>query len=430
LTRTSKVYSTSVIVLSLSALVENLAYMLPVSYFPYYAESLGASPAYVGIFAAAFLVTTALLSSRFGNLSDRIGRKKLIQSGLVADAFLGTMTGLINHWGFLLVIRALNGVATAAVSPAAEASLIDQVPKERKGEAIGFFLMVSMIGWFLGPMFGGTIQFLAESGFGLTLETSFRVPYFVDSLLSIVALVLVIWKVEETRGSRVQSVKAMSNKVMPKNDVKLEGSILRALRVLYITSIANGFSIGFIVPISVYFFGDMFQAVAFVIGLILSISGLVGIVCNYFAGKMADRIGRKPLIAFGSLSSRLATIVLPFTLNLFQATGLMVFRSLGINISMPAERALRADLVPARIRGKLFGKLQAFFNWGMIGGTILGPWIYDLYRYEVFRVTWPATFDVRGLGIPFFISGILGLTALALLLVFVKEPPRAKRDIK
>ena len=430
MTRTSKVYSTSVIVLSLSALVENLAYMLPVSYFPYYAESLGASPAYVGIFAAAFLVTTALLSSRFGNLSDRIGRKKLIQSGLVADAFLGTMTGLINHWGFLLVIRALNGVATAAVSPAAEASLIDQVPKERKGEAIGFFLMVSMIGWFLGPMFGGTIQFLAESGFGLTLETSFRVPYFVDSLLSIVALVLVIWKVEETRGSRVQSVKAMSNKVMPKNDVKLEGSILRALRVLYITSIANGFSIGFIVPISVYFFGDMFQAVAFVIGLILSISGLVGIVCNYFAGKMADRIGRKPLIAFGSLSSRLATIVLPFTFNLFQATGLMVFRSLGINISMPADRALRADLVPAKTRGKLFGKLQAFFNWGMIGGTILGPWIYDLYRYETFRVTWPFVFDVKGLGFPFFISGILGLTALALLLIFVKEPPRAKRDTK
>ena len=393
--------------------------MLPVSYFPYYAVSLGAPRVYVGFFAAAFLVTTAILSSRLGGLSDRVGRKKLIQAGLVADAFLGTITGLINSWILLLVIRALNGVATAAVSPAAEASLIDQVPREKKGEALGFFLTLSMIGWFLGPLFGGTIQFLAESGLGLRLEDSYRVPYFVDSLLSIIALILVAWRVEETRGSRVQPVKAV-----PKNDVKLGGSILRSLRVLYVTSIANGFAIGFMVPISVFFFDDMFQAVALIIGLILSISGLVGIGCNYIAGKMADRIGRKPLITLGNLSSRLATIALPFTANLFQATGLMVFRSLGINIAMPAVRALRADLVPAKIRGKLFGRLQAFFNWGMIGGTILGPWIYDLYRYKVFRVTWLANLNVKGLGLPFFISGILGLAALLLLLIFVKEPPR------
>ena len=71
-----------------------------------------------------------------------------------------------------------------------------------------------------------------------------------------------------------------------------------------------------------------------------------------------------------------------------------------------------------------FGKLQTFFYGGMIFGTILGPWIYDLYRYEVFRVTWLADFNVRGLGLPFFISGILGLAALVLLLIFVKEPPR------
>ncbi len=419
MTRSSKLYSTSVIVLSLSSLVENLAFMLSASYFPYYAISLGAPPAYVGFFAAAFLVTTALLSSRFGSLSDRIGRKKLIQAGLVADAFLGTMTGLIQNWVFLLVIRALNGVATAAVSPAAEASLIDQVPKKKKGEALGFFLTLSMIGWFLGPLFGGAIQFLAESGLGLRLEDSYRMPYFVDSLLSIIALVLVAWRVEETRGSEVRQ----PAKVVP-DDVKLGGSLLKALRTLYVTSLTNGFAIGFIIPVGVFFFNDMFQAVALQIGLILSISGLVGIGCNYIAGKISDRIGRKPLITLGSLSSRLSSIALPFTTNLFQATGLMVFRSLGINVAMPATRALRADLVPAKVRGKLFGRLQAFFYGGMIGGTILGPWIYALYKDEVFRVTWPVDFTVRGLGLPFFISGILGLVALVLLLIFVKEPPR------
>jgi len=126
--RRSQVYSASVIVLSLASLVQNIAGALPASYFPYYAESLGAQIWFLGVFIAAFLVSSVFLSSSLGSLSDRIGRKKLIQAGLLADVFLGTLTGLIQNWQSLLIVRALNGVATAAVRPAAESSLIDQVP--------------------------------------------------------------------------------------------------------------------------------------------------------------------------------------------------------------------------------------------------------------------------------------------------------------
>lgn len=73
--RRSEIYSVSVIVLSLTSLVENIAGTLPASYFPYYATSLGAEIWFIGSFVASFLVTSALLSSPFGSLSDRIGRK-------------------------------------------------------------------------------------------------------------------------------------------------------------------------------------------------------------------------------------------------------------------------------------------------------------------------------------------------------------------
>ncbi|RLI44255.1 hypothetical protein DRO69_07800 [Candidatus Bathyarchaeota archaeon] len=421
MTPPSKVYSTSVIVLSLTSLIENLAFMLSASYFPYYAESLGAQIEYVGIFSAAFLITSALLSQRFGSLSDKIGRKKLIQAGLLADVFLGIFTGLLQNWTLLLIVRALNGVATAAVSAPAEASLIDQVPKHKKGEALGFFLTLSMIGWFTGPVFGGSVQFFAERQMRLRLEDSYRIPFFVDSLLAIIAMGLVAWKVRETRGG---SVKPMDFK---ESKVKLNSSISRSLKVLYVTALANGFAVGFIALVGVLFLRDILHASSFEIGAILSISGFVGIFCNFIAGKTADVIGKKPLITLGSLSSRLASIVLPFSSNLIVATGIMVFRSLGINIAMPATRALRADLVPAEVRGKLFGRLQAFFNAGMIIGTLLGPWIFYLYINEVFRFTWLIDISIKGYGLPFYISAALGLTALALLLLFVKEPPRHEK---
>ena len=425
--RRSEVYSASVIVLSLSSLVQNIAGTLPASYFPYYAESLGAEIWFIGSFVAAFLVSSALLSSPFGSLSDRVGRKKLIQAGLLADVFLGTLTGLIQNWQSLLIVRALNGVATAAVRPAAEASLVDQVPRSRKGEALGFFLTATMVGWFLGPIFGGTIQFLSETGLGLVVEDSYRIPYFVDSALSVIAMGLVAWKVRETRGhSLVKKRREMSKE----DDIKLTGWILRSVRVLYIYTLTNGFAVGFIAPIGVLFLGEVFGAISLQIGVILSVSGFVGILCNFFAGKLADTWGRKPVIAIGSLSSRLASLVLPFTADLWQATGVMAFRSLGINVSMPAGRALRADLAPAKIRGKLFGRFAAFFNAGMVAGALLGPWLFYEFQFEEFRIGWLGGLMIKGIGFPFFISGIMGLLALALLLIFVKEPERKDKRKK
>ena len=163
----SKLYTSSVVILSLSALVENLAYALPMSYFPNYVQLLGASVAYIGLFTAAFTAANATLSQKFGGLSDRIGRKRLIEAGLLADVVLGTLTGIVWDWAPLLVVRVLNGVATAAVAAPAEASLVDQVPSSRKGEALGFYLTLSMVGFNMGPVFGGGIQYICNDVLGL-----------------------------------------------------------------------------------------------------------------------------------------------------------------------------------------------------------------------------------------------------------------------
>ncbi len=106
------------------------------------------------------------------------------------------------------------------------------------------------------------------------------------------------------------------------------------------------------------------------------------------------------------------------------AAGVTVFRAFGHNVAMPASRALNADLIPREVRGKLFGRLAAFFSLGAILGPILSTLIYDFYRFQVFEVPWLGNLVVRGAGIPFFISSAIGLFSLFLLLVFVEEPRR------
>ncbi len=421
--RDSKLYTTSVIVLSLSSLVENLAYALPMSYFPNYVQLLGASVAYIGLFTAAFTAANATLSQKFGHLSDRIGRKKLIQAGLLADVILGTLTGIIWSWAPLLVIRILNGIATAAVAAPAEASLVDQAPGHRKGEALGFFLTLSMVGFNMGPVFGGAVQSLSNDVLKLGLEWSYRIPFFIDSILAFAAFLLVRWGVKETRGE-ASAKDAIEQEV----DVQLSEEVNFSLKILYISSLATGFAVGFIIPITVLYFGDIFNATPLQIGTILSISGFVGLTCNLYAGKISDKIGRKPIITLGTLPSRLSTIVLPFAPDFLSAAGITVFRSFGHNIAMPASRALNADLIPEKARGKLFGRMSAFFSLGAILGPILSTVVYDAYRLQTFQIPWLGNLIVKGAGIPFFISGAIGLFSLSLLLAFVKEPRRKTTD--
>ena len=417
--RTSNLYTSSVIALSFSSLVENLAYALPMSYFPNYVQLLGASVAYIGLFTAAFTAANATLSQKFGSLSDRVGRKKLIQIGLLADVVLGTLTGIVWNWAPLLIVRILNGVATAAVAAPAEASLVDQVPEDRRGEALGFYLTLSMVGFNIGPVFGGAIQSLCNDILGIGLEWSYRVPFFVDSLLAFIAFFMVRWGVEETSGKA-----SSKNTVRQEEGLELSKKVKFSLKILYISSVAAGFAVGFIIPITVLYFGDAFNATSLQIGAILSISGFVGLTCNLYAGKISDRVGRKPIIALGSFPSRLATIALPFAPNLVSAAGITVFRSFGHNVAMPASRALNADLIPERVRGKLLGRMAAFFSLGAILGPILSTWIYDAYRFQSFEVPWFGNLVVRGIGVPFFVSSAIGLFSLFLLLAFVEEPRR------
>lgn len=417
--QTSKLYTSSVIILSSASLVENLAYALPISYFPNYAQLLGASVAFIGFFTAAFTAANATLSQRFGGLSDRIGRKKLIQAGLLADVVLGTLTGIVWDWSLLLVIRILNGVATAAVAAPAEASLVDQVPEHRKGEALGFYLTLSMVGFNMGPVFGGVIQFLCNDIIGTGPEWSYRVPYFVDSLLAFIAFLLVWLGVKETRGK--DSPKKI---VQHERDLGLSKKLKFSLRILYLSSLATGFAVGFIIPISVLYFGDAFQATSLQIGIILSISGFIGLTCNLYAGRISDRVGRKPIIALGNLPSRLATIAFPFAPDLVSAAGITVFRSFGHNVAMPASRALNADIIPEKVRGKLFGRLAAFFSLGAVLGPVLSTWLYEAYRFQVFEIQWLGNLVIKGAGIPFFVSSFVGLLSLFLLLAFVEEPRR------
>lgn len=402
----------AVLILGAVQLVESLAIALPISFFPNYVISLGASVASVGLFTSSFMMAYAILSPKMGRLVDEYGRKQIMMLGIFGDVVFGVLTGLVPDWRWLLVIRVINGAVSSGAMLASETLLIDLVTPQKRGEAAGFIMSMSMIGRNIGPVFGGTIQWFVYSR-GYTELMSYRIPYFVDSALAAVALAVIYFYIKEPERSRVNMEKMKTQKELP----KIEWT--QPLKVLFLNSFIAGIGVGFIIPIMVLFYTDKFNMDPVGIGTIISLSGFIGLLASYIAGRYSDKLGRKPLIAFGNYSSRLAGLILPFTASITQAGIVVSVRSLGFNISMPAFRALRADLVQPEVRGRMFGLFGTAFTAGSVIGPIIGTWIYDTYRFSVFNIL---GLQVPGYGIPFFINGILGILSTTMIMLLVEEP--------
>jgi DHA1 family multidrug resistance protein-like MFS transporter len=403
--------SRAVLILGAVQLVESLAIALPISFFPNYVIGLGASVASVGLFTSSFMIAYAILSPKMGVFVDQYGRKHIMLLGIFSDVIFGTLTGLVPDWKWLLVVRVINGAVSSGAMLASETMLIDLVTPQQRGEAAGFIMSMSMVGRNLGPVFGGAIQWFVFSR-GYSELTSFRVPYFVDSFLAVVALVFVYLFIKEPERRSGVGKRGMDGK-LPAIPWNLE------LRVMFLNSFISGVGVGFIIPIMVLFYTDRFNMDPVAIGTIISVSGFIGLFASYIAGRFSDRVGRKPLIAFGNYISRIAGAVLPFTGSIIQAGIVVSIRSLGFNVSMPAFRALRADLVPPEVRGRMFGLFGTGFTAGNVLAPIAATWIYDTYRFTVFNV---AGIEVPGYGIPFFINAILGILSTTMVMLFIAEP--------
>jgi MFS family permease len=412
---TRKIYSSTVLVLGIVQFVEALAFFLPQSYFPMYITSLGASIASVGIFVSAFTLASALLSPVIGRLVDKIGRKRLILWGLAGDFVFGILTGLAPTWHYLLLIRLLNGAVSAASTLAAEALLIDSVPASRRGEAVGFTSACAMAGRWAGPIFGGTVQWVSQS-FGFSLGNSYRIPYFVDSVLAVFALALVSWKANES------STKAVTNTAASKAE-KGKMKFTASMIVMTFFAFTYGGALGLTMTLSTLLYSDKFGVDSFTIGAILSATGLIGFGTSWVAGRISDYLGRKPVLALGEGVGRVMGFLLPLMPN-FNMTALChLFRKAGFSISRPATDALKADVAPSEHRGEYFGFYQTAYMVGDVIFPVLGTYLYATYVAETFYL---AGVSIPGYAIPYFLSSLLGLIGLVTVLIFVK--PQIRED--
>ena len=140
----------------------------------------------------AYTLTLSAFLLLGGSLGDRYGRRRVFVVGLVWFTVASAVCGIAPSAPFLIVARALQGVGGALLTPSSLA-IIDATFDERdRGAAIGAWAGLGGVFGAMGPLLGGI----------LVSAVTWRLVFFINVPLALLAVLVAIRHVPESRGPR------------------------------------------------------------------------------------------------------------------------------------------------------------------------------------------------------------------------------------
>jgi MFS family permease len=175
----------------------------------------------------------------------------------------------------------------------------------------------------------------------------------------------------------------------------------------------GGYMLG---PFFGYFVSAQFDVSFVDIGFMFTMFSVGGLFGGIFGGAIADKVGRKPVVIFGLVSSALSTVAMPFLKEIKWFYALAAIGGLLGSVGGPARGALMTDILPPEKRTEGFGIFRIAFNVSALIGPILGGLI----------------FTATGTYVLLFIFDAITSIATAII-VFIKIPetkPEAKPKVQ
>ncbi|MDA0731391.1 MAG: MFS transporter [Bacteroidetes bacterium] len=344
-------------------------------------------PGYLDLMGAGHLLgyiiglfTLGALMSRFfsGKIADRAGRKIVMVFGTAVTAIAGFLyvmlgavsdysTGMLGVWLFL-VLRFFHGLSTGFRPIGSSALLTDIVPRDRRGEALGFLGIAGNAGMAGGPAIGSY----------LAVEWGYDSMFLASSFLGILSLLFTL-KLPETLPNSRKVIWSDLNVFKGKNfDIAAWPAALSLLPV--------ALSFGVFLTITPNFVDDLGYKYKGVFNTIIVVASIL---MRLFAGKASDKYGRKPLLAIGGLFLFVGMGILSIaTTQLEAAVGGIVY-GLSIGINMPTIFAWTTDLSPkekiALGIGTTLVALEIGIGFGaFVSGSMFASdpsCLQDLYRF-------------------------------------------------
>ena len=346
----------------LIVLVDVLGLTIILPLLPFYAESLGATPAVVGMLVSTYALCQLIAGPPLGHLSDRVGRKPLLLLSQV-----GTLTGFLvlafapALWVVFLA-RVIDG-STAGNLSLAQAYISDVTLPEERAKSFGMIGIAFGLGFLVGPAVSGYLaQFsnvypiLAAAGLSFTsiMCTYFLLPPVVPHPAP---------EAEQGRGSRraayIESFK----------DTQLGPMLWQFFAfTLAFSTLYSGFALF----AERRFTHNSMPFGPKEVGYVFAFSGLIGaLIQGGGMGSLVKRFGESRLVQMGFATMALGFALLSGAAQLLYLLIAIAFLTFGSAILRPSLTSLITTRAARHQQGMVIGLMQSLMSVAQIVAPIV-----------------------------------------------------------
>ncbi len=335
-----------------AAFVIAIGFGLIAPVLPAYARSFDVGVAAASVVVSVFAFFRLVFAPAGGALVSRLGERPVYLTGLLVVAASSLATAFAQSYWQLLVFRGLGGLGSTMFTVSAMALLVRLAPPRIRGRVSSAYASAFLVGGMLGPVLGGLL-----ASFGL------RLPFIVYAGALVVAAAVV--------GLRLSGASLRPSADRPQGPPVLVREALEssAYRAALASAFANGWcNFGVRVAILPQFALTVYDR-PWVAGLALAVAAVGTAATLQVAGRLADSVGRRPLVITGLAVTALGFGLLGLSGSLWVLLVLSAVSGLGAGLVNPAQQATVADVIGTDRSG---GSVLAAFQMAQDGGAIVG----------------------------------------------------------
>ncbi|HLS91628.1 MAG TPA: MFS transporter, partial [Limnochordia bacterium] len=336
----------------------SVGFGLVIPILPLLAREFGASAFLLGLMTASYAVVQFLFAPIWGQVSDRVGRKKVLMVGITGLAFSFLLMGFAKSYWMLFTARVLGGFLSSATLPAAQAMAAELSGTKNRAKAMGLMGAAFGTGFIFGPLIGGVLTPLG-----------FSVPFITGGVMGLATVALSAWALREPPRSKGDQ--DPDQQEAPRSTLEgLRQALAGSGRPYYLLAFLIMFAQSNQMTSLAYLLTDRFGSDVSMIGVVFALNGAVGALLQGAAiGPITDRLGEKTTLLAGLALGALAYagIVLAPTLGL--AVFCIVLTAVAMAFTRPPATSLLSKVTELP-QGITMGLQSSFDSLGRVIGPL------------------------------------------------------------
>ncbi len=385
-----------VAILSSVSFTVALGYGIVAPSIPAFARQFGVSTAAAASVISAFALMRVVGALPAGRLVDRFGERRTMAVGIGIVAVSSVLAGFSGSFIQLIVLRGVGGLGSAMFGVSAQTLLLRTVSAEQRGQASGLYSGGFLLGSISGPTIGG-----------LVAAWSLRAPFFIYGVLLIIPVVIAYAVLRDQpagRPNRAGPAAAAAEPAGRRSGSRFGRIVSEVRRILSYpayraaaaANLADGFAVlgirSAIVPLFVRY--ELHRSPTWT-GIGFGVVAALNAATLLPAGRLADTIGRRPIIVAGCLTSAAGMVALAFIPGLGGYFTAMATLGIGSGLLDVAPAAMIGDLLSTskastdasgqaqrRPGGALVASYQMAGDLGAVTGPIAVGFLVDSVDYD------------------------------------------------